>query len=239
MNLKIIYEDENILVVDKPASIVVFPEGSTKEKTLIDYLLEKSPVLKNVGKSPRYGIVHRLDKETSGILLVAKNNESLRFLQKEFKESKVLKKYLLLVVGDLKPNKGKIETLIGRSPKNRKKQKAFSLTSPEAKRKGLRKAITEYKVLERFSTRDRKYYTLIEVNPKTGRKHQIRCHFSSLGYPAAGDKLYSFKGQPEPESLKRHFLHASSLKIRLLDGKEKEFKSDLPEDLKEVLGKLK
>jgi len=234
MDLKIIYEDANILVIDKPSGIVVFPERPGKEKTLIDYLLEKFPSLKNVGESPRYGIVHRLDKGTSGILLVAKNNESLRLLQKEFQERMVQKEYLALVVGDLKPKKGTIKTLIGRDPKNGKRQKAFALTAPEVKKKGIREAITEYKVVKKI-----KDYTLVTANPKTGRKHQIRCHFLYLGHPIAGDKLYNFRRQPGPENLTRHFLHASYLKIRLPDGKEKEFKSELPKDLKKVLEKLK
>ncbi|MCH8741401.1 RluA family pseudouridine synthase [Patescibacteria group bacterium] len=254
MDIKIIYEDKNILVIDKPTGIVVFPaapegeppaqgkvhqrrrqrrEKLITEKTVIDLLLKEFPYIKTVGESPRYGIVHRLDKETSGILLVAKNGESLKFLQKEFKERKVLKVYLLLITGYLMPSQGKIETLLGRAPKNQKKQKAFSFNAPEAKKKGLRKAITEYRTLEKF-----KEYTLIEAIPKTGRKHQIRCHFSYLGHPIAGDKLYGFKGQQKPKNLRRHFLHASRLKIISPDGVEKEFKSKLSEDLEKVLKKL-
>jgi len=225
---KILYENDDLLVIEKPAGIIVFSEKETSEKTLIDYLLEKFPYLKNVGKPPRYGIVHRLDKDTSGILLVAKNENTLFYLQKQFKERKVIKKYLVLVVGVLKENQGRIETLIGRSPKNRQKQRIFLPFEPHSIRK--RKAITEYKVPQRFQN-----YTLVEAIPKTGRKHQIRAHFSYLGHPILGDKIYSFKNQPVPGGLKRHFLHASYLKIKLPNGKEKEFKSDLPEDLKEVL----
>jgi 23S rRNA pseudouridine1911/1915/1917 synthase len=232
--MKTIYEDENVLVIDKPAGIIVYPEEPIQEKTLIDELLKIYSNLKNTGKAPRYGIVHRLDKDTSGILLVAKNNKSLKFLQKQFKESKVIKKYLTLVIGKIEQNQGKIETLIGRSVKNGKKQKVYLSFSPEAKRKGLRKAETFYKVLERF-----KNYTLLEVIPKTGRKHQIRCHLSYILHPIAGDKIYSFKNQVIPKDLKRQFLHASYLKIEIPDNKIKEFKSDLPEDLKKVLKKSK
>jgi len=229
--IPILYEDENLLVIDKPAGIIVFPEKATSEKTLIDYLLEKFPNLRSVGNFPRYGIVHRLDKDTSGILLVAKNNKTLDFLQKQFKERKIIKKYLALVIGNIKENRGKIETLIGRSPKNRKKQRVYFPLEPSLK--GKRKAITEYKVLKRF-----KDYTLVEVIPKTGRKHQIRCHFTYLGHPIAGDKLYGFKKQPRPKGLKRQFLHASFLKIKLPDGKELRLKSNLPENLKKILKNL-
>jgi len=233
MELKILYEDKDLLAIDKPAGITVFPEKLTTEKTLIDYLLERFPDLKNVGKPPRFGICHRLDKETSGILLVAKNDKALEFFQKQFKERKVIKKYLALVVGNIKENRGKIETLIGRSPKNRKKQRVYLPFEPLAKEKKLREAITEYKVLERFNG-----YTLIEAIPKTGRKHQLRVHFSNLGHPIAGDKFYGFKNQPSPKNLNRLFLHSHYLKIKLADGKEKEFKSKLPEDLKEILENL-
>lgn len=251
MNLKTIYEDANILVIDKPAGIIVFPENQITEKTLIDYLLKDFSYLKNVGKPPRYGIVHRLDKDTSGILLVAKNNKALDFLQKQFQEGKIIKKYLALIVGNLKINQGKIETLIGKSLKNRKKQRAISLYTPGAKRQGLRRAITEYKVIKRFSASAKSYggsteafgeggkdYTLVQVLPKTGRKHQIRCHLAHLGHPIVGDKIYGFKGQPKPKNLKRHFLHAGYLKVQLPEGKEKELKSALPEDLKLIIKNL-
>ena len=231
MKFNILYEDENLLVIDKPVGIIVFPEKETGEKTLIDFLLEKFPELKKVGESPRYGLIHRLDKDTSGILLVAKNDQALEFFQKQFREQKVIKKYLALVVGDLKTEKGKIETLIARSPKNRKKQKVYLPFEPKAK--GKRRAITEYKVLEKYQN-----YTLIEVEPKTGRKHQIRAHLAYLNHPIAGDKLYGFKKQICPKGLKRQFLHASYLKIKMLDGQKREFQSDLPEDLKKTLTDL-
>jgi len=235
--IKVIYEDENLLTIDKPPNLIVFPEAPSpfaktsedkKEKTLIDYLLKNYPDLKNVGKPPRYGIVHRLDKNTSGILLIAKNNKALYFLQEQFKERKVIKKYIALVVGNPKQDFGEIETLIGRAPKNRKKQKIYLPHEPDSK--GKRKAITEYKVLERFDD-----YTLIEAAPKTGRKHQIRVHLAFIHHPIAGDKMYGFKNQPCPKGLKRQFLHAKYLKIKMLNGKEKEFKLELPKDLKEVL----
>jgi len=205
MELNILYEDEDLSVIDKPAGV-----------NCDDF--EKR--------------VHRLDKDTSGILLVAKNDKALEFLQKQFKERKIKKKYLALVAGNLKKGEGVIETLIGRSPGDRRKQKVYLSGEPNSQEK--RKAITEYKVLQRFEN-----YDLIEVEPRTGRKHQIRTHFVYLGHPIAGDKLYGFKGQICPEELKRHFLHASYLKIKLPDGETKEFKSELPDDLKLCLINLK
>jgi len=231
MDIKIIHEDANLLVVDKPAGIVVFPEGQTlinKEKTLIDYLVEQFPNLKDVGEAPRYGIVHRLDKDTSGVLLVAKSNEGLIFLQKQFKNREVEKKYVCLVDGTIKTDSGRIETLIGRATNDKRKQKAYSLGDPNSV--GKREAITEYKVLEDF-----KDYTLLEVEIKTGRRHQIRCHFSYLQHPIVGDKLYGFKNSKVPKGLTRQFLHSAYLKIQLPTGETKEFKSALPEELDNIL----
>lgn len=226
MDIKIIYEDKDLLVVDKPAGVVVFPEGQTKEKTLIDYLLEKYPNLADIGSPPRSGIVHRLDKDTSGILLVAKTSESLIFLQNQFINREVEKKYVCLVEGDIKEDRGEIKTLIGRAQGDKRKQKAYPLneTGP-----GKREAVTEYKVLKRY-----KNFTLLEVQIKTGRKHQIRCHLSYIHHPIAGDKMYGFKNSPVPSGLTRQFLHASYLKIKILSGEVKEFYSELPEDLKHV-----
>jgi 23S rRNA pseudouridine1911/1915/1917 synthase len=208
MDFKTIYEDENLLVIDKPAGIIT------------------SDLYPNLKK------VHRLDKDTSGVLLIAKNEKSLIFLQKQFKNRKVEKRYVALVVGNPKNEQGTIETLIGRAPRDRRKQKVYFPLGPNAK--GKREAITKYKVIKSF-----KDYTLFEVILKTGRKHQIRCHFSYLGHPIAGDKMYGFKNQPCPKELKRQFLHASYIKIKLPDEKIKEFKSILPDDLKLCLQKLK
>lgn len=232
MPLKIIYEDSELIVIDKPSGIIVFSEKKIKEKTITDLILKNRPYLKNIDKTPRYGLVHRLDKDTSGILLIAKDNKTLEFLQGQFQKRKVRKKYIALVIGKLKDNEGKIETLLGRSQKDGKKQKVYLPHEPNAK--GKRKAVTKYKALQKF-----KDYTLIEVEIETGRKHQIRTHFAFLLHPIAGDKMYGFKNQSCPEGLKRQFLHASQLKIKMPDNKEITFKSELPSDLKEILKKLK
>jgi len=249
MDIKIIYEDDSLLVVDKPAGVVVFPEGEFLKRevvlkrevgtpstlipsTLIDALIEDRPKLKDVGEAPRFGMVHRLDKDTSGVLLVAKTNESLEFLQKQFQESNVKKIYLALVVGCPKNEKGRIETLLGRAPSDRRKQKVYLPFSPDAV--GKRNAITNYKVVEKFSK-----YALIEIELETGRKHQIRAHLSYLGNPIAGDNLYGFKGQLCPKELARQFLHSNKLEITLPSGGRKEFVSELPDELKNILDNLK
>lgn len=271
MNFNVIYEDRDVLVINKPAGIIVFQEAPAKpnfvDKTLIDLLIEKYPKLADVGRPPRCGVVHRLDKYTSGLLLVAKNTEALIFFQKQFSihtffsikdirgrknlgktssqkigknspdlEKKLEKRYIALVTGTIKENNGIIETLIGRSPSDPKKQKVYPLEETKDKQreiKSKREAITEYEVLERFEK-----YTLLEVKPKTGRKHQIRCHFNYIHHPIAGDKMYGFKDSPIPEGLTRQFLHASYLKIKLPSSEYKEFKSELPEELQKIINKL-
>lgn len=201
LKIPIIYENEDLIVYDKPAGL-------------------------NSDDIPKR--IHRLDKDTSGILLAAKNDKTLEFLQDQFKQRKVEKKYLALTVGNLKDREGEVKTMLGRAPKDRRKQKAYLINEPGADRK--REAETRYKVLQKF-----KNYDLIEARPLSGRKHQIRAHLSFLGHPIAGDKMYGFKNQPVPEGLKRHFLHASYLKIRLTNEETKEFQAELPKDLKNVL----
>lgn len=203
--MKIIYEDDYLTVYDKPAGV----NSEDFEKR-----------------------IHRLDKNTSGLFLVAKTDESLDFFQKQFKERSVKKKYIALVTGNLKSEQGIIETFLGRAPKDRRKQKVYLPQEPGAA--GMRQAATHYKLLQRF-----REYDLIEVEPKTGRKHQIRTHLAYLGHPIAGDELYGFKNQFSPKGLKRQFLHASYLKIRLPGGSEKEFVLELPAELNEILNNLK
>ncbi len=201
--MNVIYEDENVKVIDKPAGV----NSDDFERR-----------------------VHRLDKDTSGIMLLAKNDEALAFFQKQFKERKAKKKYIALVVGHLKSEKGEVETLIGRSPADRRKQKVYLPQDPSFQ--GKRQAKTTYRVLQRLEN-----YDLIEAEPQTGRKHQIRTQLAYLGHPIAGDKMYGFKGQVCPKGLSRQFLHASYLKIALPNGQIKEFESELPKDLKICLPK--
>lgn len=229
--MKIIYEDNDIIVIDKPADLTVHPIRLGQNDTLVNQLLDKYPEIKNVGDdSLRPGIVHRLDKDTSGLMVIAKNNKSFEYLKKQFSERKIIKKYLALVNGRVKDKKGTITKSISLSKKDHRKRSALLDEKSQ-------KAWTEYKVIKRFSVKD-EHYTLLEVSIKTGRTHQIRIHLSSIGHPVAGDKQYKFKRQSSPENLNRQFLHAFYLKFKLPNGKIMEFKLDLPKDLKSVLQNL-
>ncbi len=215
--MRIIYEDENLLVVDKPAGIDVISLGAE--------LAKQYPELQKV---ERNGIIHRLDKETSGVILTAKSNHGLIFFQKQFKNKEVEKRYIALVIGNVKNDQGVIETLIGRNPGDRKKQKVFLEGEPGSEEQ--REARTDYKIIKQFND-----YTLLEASPKTGRKHQIRCHLSYIGHPIAGDKVYGFKNQPCPIELTRQFLHANFIRIQMPNGETKEFRSELPKELQKIL----
>jgi 23S rRNA pseudouridine1911/1915/1917 synthase len=215
--LNIIHENAMLLVVDKPAGLTVEQVG--------EQLKEQFPELEQLGRERRYGIAHRLDKDTSGVLLAAKTEEGFEKLQRQFADRRVEKRYICLVEGAISQESGVIHTLLARSPADRRKQRTYPL---EEAKEGRREAITEWRVLQRFND-----YTLLEVTPKTGRKHQIRAHMVQLGHPVAGDKLYGFKNQRVPEGLTRQFLHASSLKTG-----NKTFSSDLPQELNNVLNRL-
>ncbi|PIV10478.1 MAG: RluA family pseudouridine synthase [Candidatus Portnoybacteria bacterium CG03_land_8_20_14_0_80_41_10] len=220
IKLKIVYQDKNVLAIDKPAGLVVHPIKPDQNDTLVNGLIAYYPEIKDVGDdSLRPGIVHRLDKDTSGLMVVAKNNPAFEHLKNQFRERKVVKKYLALVIGQVKDDKGTITKSISLSKKDHRKRSA--LLDANAK-----KAWTEYQVAKRF-----KDYTLLEVSIKTGRTHQIRVHLASIGHPIAGDKQYKFKRRPELAGLKRQFLHAAYLKLKLPGGKLKELKSELPKDL--------
>lgn len=242
MTPKIIFEDDNIIVLEKPAGLLVHPTHRQEKDTLVDWLLEYYPDIKSakdgVGEDPnRPGIVHRLDRDTSGLLVIAKNNNSFKSLKEQFasgakslsdpqQEKEVTKKYLALVVGHPKEDKGTITKTIGMSRKDYRKR--TTLLDEYSK-----KAWTEYEVIKKY-----KNYSLLEVTPKTGRTHQIRIHLSSIGHPLAGDKQYKFKRQICPKGLDRHFLHAKYLKFYQIDGRIMEFNSELPKDLKAVIDQL-
>jgi len=220
--MNVIYQDKNILVIDKPAGLLVHPVKNEKN-TLTDWLIKNYPEIKNVGDSPiRPGIVHRLDKDTSGLIVIAKNQKTFDFLKNQFKNREIEKKYLALVHGKLKEKTGIIAKSISRS--KRGKQTIAPL-------KNTKSAITRYKVIKEFGN-----YTLLEAKPETGRTHQIRVHLSSIGHPIAGDEKYKFKRQEK--LLNRQFLHAKYLKFSLPDGSIKEFKSKLPKELNNILEKL-
>ena len=213
MKIPIIYEDENIIIIDKPAGLLVHPTSKKERNTLIDYF-------------PNARLAHRLDKDTSGLLILAKNEKTNDWLKSQFKNRQITKKYIALVHGRLKDKQGIITKTISRS----RKRGGSQTTTPIGKR---REAITRYKVLKEFEG-----YTYLEVSPETGRTHQIRVHLASIGHPIAGDEKYKFKRQPTPEELKRQFLHASYLKFSLPNGEVKEFHLNLHKDLEKILKNL-
>jgi len=216
--LDIIYEDDDLLVVDKPAGLTVHPAPGHPGHTLVNALLAHFPHLADTGDSLRPGIVHRLDKDTSGVMLVAKTSKAQADLAGQFKSYSVSKAYLVLVRGHLTPEEGIIEAAIGRDPRHRKKMAVIA---------GGREASTEYQVIRYIGD-----YTLLEVRPETGRTHQIRVHLGAIGFPVAGDKIYGVKCP----FLSRQFLHACRLGFNLPStGEYIEFKSDLPEDLEQAL----
>ncbi len=222
--LQIIYEDEHLLAVDKPAGMVVHPAAGHTTGTLVNALLAYCPQVANVGGVDRAGIVHRLDKDTSGLLLVAKDPETHAALQRQFKHRQVRKTYLALVEGRIYPKEGIIEAPVGRDQRARKRMAVTRTGRP---------AVTQYRAVEYF--RD---HTLLQVRPHTGRTHQIRVHLAWLGYPVVGDRVYGRRRQPLLPH--RHFLHAQELVFTHPVTKEKvTLTAPLPPDLKAVLARLR
>ena len=219
--LNIVYEDKDLLVVDKPASMTVHPAPGNPKHTLVNAILAHFPDLPDGGDSLRPGIVHRLDKDTSGLMLVAKNRQALNNLANQFKTRSVTKTYLVLVKGHLSPQKGFIEAPIGRDPHNRKRMAVVE--------KG-RDARSEYRVIKYAGD-----CSLLEVRLETGRTHQIRVHLSAIGYPVVGDVTYGVKSS----FVSRQFVHANLLGFKLpSSGEYIEFKSELPPELEQALDKI-
>ena len=232
--LKILYENESCFVIDKPAGMVVHPgEGETHLKgTVANAILTK--VEPDAGERNRPGIVHRLDKDTSGALLIAKTKEAYDFFVSQFKEGKVEKEYIVLVFGEPTHSIGRIDSPIGRSLKDRKKMAVI---------KDGRYAITDYEVQKFFESYDDGVVSLLKVEIPTGRTHQIRVHMEAIGYPVVGDDVYGEKKRnkkfKEKYSLKRQFLHAQKISFLSPDsGKEINVISSLPSDLQRVLSSL-
>lgn len=224
--LDIIYEDENVMVVNKAAGMVVHPAAGHASGTLVHAALAHAPEMLGIGGEKRPGVVHRLDKDTSGLILLAKNDQAHRFLQDQFRLRKTVKVYLALVDGHPPTPTGRIEAAIGRSQVQRKQMSVTRI------QKG-REAVSEYKTLESFANHD-----LLEVRPLTGRTHQIRLHLAFIGCPVAGDRIYGHKHASVP--LERHFLHAARLSIRLLnEEKPRTFEAPLPVELAQVLEALR
>lgn len=223
--LQIVFENESVIVVNKPAGMVVHPSAGHTSSTLVHALLAHLPQLTEQSEKQRPGIVHRLDKDTSGLILVAKSESSRLWLQQQFSSRKVEKTYLALVDGHPKTQRGRIEAPISRHPNDRKKMAIAPLT------KG-REAVTLFSIEKEFAS-----HTLLKVKPLTGRTHQIRVHLSSIGLPIVGDTLYGRKNPSLP--LKRQFLHAYEIKIILYsENILRSFHADLPEELEKVLANL-
>lgn len=223
--VEIIYEDRDIIVVNKPKGMVVHPANGNPDGTLVNAIMAIcKDSLSGIGGEVRPGIVHRLDKETSGILIVAKNDKAHINLSQQIKEHKVKKTYIALVKGIVKENNATINMPIGRSEKYRKK---MAVT-----KKG-KEAITHFKVLKRYDK-----YTLLEINIETGRTHQIRVHLSQIGYPIVGDEVYS-KGKNE-WNIKGQCLHAKSLDFKHpITNEDMHLEAKIPQYFEEILEELK
>jgi 23S rRNA pseudouridine1911/1915/1917 synthase len=224
--LHIIYENDHLMVINKPAGMVVHPAAGHSTGTLVQAALAHAPELEGIGGEQRPGVVHRLDKNTSGLILMAKDDRTYRWLQDQFRLRIVKKVYLALVDGKPPTPSGRIEAPVGRSTSQRKK---MAVVSPE---KG-RDAVSEYLTIESFPT-----HTLLEVHPLTGRTHQIRLHMAFLGCPIVADTIY---GHRHPTlALERHFLHAARLTITLPgEAQPRVFEAPLPPDLSVVLDDLR
>ena len=237
MDIPIIFEDNSFLIIDKPSGIVVNRSENAPAGTIQDWV-EKELRTKNLELRTnnedfikRLGIVHRIDKETSGLLVIAKNSEAFENLQKQFLSREVTKKYLALVHGKIVPVESSIKAPVGRLPWNRRK---FGVL-PEG-----REAETAYKVIEHYS-RNREVYSYLEVIPHTGRTHQIRIHLKYLGFPLVSDPLYTPQNvcREDRKWCPRLFLHAAYLRLKHPKTEEwMEFKSNLSEELRKVLSKL-
>lgn len=223
--LTILYEDRDLLVIDKPAGLVVHPAPGHASGTLVNAILHHCPDLEGIGGVRRPGIVHRLDKDTSGILLVAKNDLAHRHLQAQFKARTVEKTYLALVIGHLTPPAGRIDAAIGRDPRHR--QRMAVLPTHDG-----RPALTDYETLTCYTNA-----TLVAAHPRTGRTHQIRVHLAALGHPVVGDIVYG--PRRDAFGLGRHFLHAQRLRFRRpSDDAWLDLASPLPPDLQALLDRL-
>jgi 23S rRNA pseudouridine1911/1915/1917 synthase len=245
MKIKILYEDKDILVIDKPSGISVHSDGKTKEKTITDWVLNNYPKIKGIGESvtfnekkiDRPGIVHRLDKDTSGVLVIVKTKKAFAYFKKQFMDREIKKTYHAIVSGWVKNDHGTINKPIGRSPSDFRRHLAG-----RGVRGKLREAITEYRVLKRFEDSSNKF-TYLEIHPKTGRTHQIRVHMKFINHPVAGDTLYNPNGplptlprnSGEEKGGGRMFLHAKSIEFKDLKGKTIKIEAPLPKEFGKML----
>jgi 23S rRNA pseudouridine1911/1915/1917 synthase len=233
MDIQIIYEDDDIVAVNKPAGLVVHSDGRTDEPTISDWVLENYPQTKNVGESikltsgaeiQKHGIVHRLDRDTTGVLLIAKNQETFLFIKKQFQKREIKKTYRAIVYGTFRKGGGIIDKPIGREKKDFRRW-----TTGNGARGTLREAITEYEIL--YGSKE---FTYLEVRPKTGRTHQIRVHMKAIYHPIVCDRLYAPK-RTSALGMDRLALHALSIEFMLQSGEKIKIKAPLPDDIKEAI----
>ncbi|MGB3922046.1 MAG: RluA family pseudouridine synthase [Minisyncoccia bacterium] len=239
LSKNILYEDSDLLVINKPAGLVVHPDGRTKEPSVSEWFEKKFPEARSVGEPleletgeilERTGVVHRIDRETSGALILAKTKKGHAALKKQFQNREVSKIYHLFVAGDLKRDQGTIDLAIGRSINDFRKRSAERITRGEK-----REALTHFRVLRKPSD---KTSTFVEARPKTGRTHQIRVHFKAIGHPVVADKLYAPKGK-SILGFKRLALHARAVTFKNLSGQEVAVEAPYPEDFEQALSGLK
>lgn len=235
-SIKILYEDKDILALDKPAGLVVHSDGRTKEPSLADWILKKYPKLKSVGEPTmladgrdivRPGIVHRLDRDTSGVIVIAKNQKAFLHLKEQFQSRQVKKFYRAFVYGEMKDDRGIIDRPIGKSPSDFRQWSATRGAKGE-----MREALTRYRVIARG-----RGVSYIEAMPQTGRTHQIRVHLKAINHPVIGDELYA-AGRRPLLGFKRLALHALRIHFTLPDGKPMEVEAPLPEDFEGAIPKF-
>ncbi len=239
MEPKILKEEKDYIVINKPAGLVVHSDGRTDERTLCDWILKKYPETKDVGESfntpggetiSRPGIVHRLDRDTSGVIIVARTQKGFEYFKKLFQEREIEKKYHTFVYGNIKEEEGVIDAPIGRSKKNFKQWFAGLKTRGKT-----RDAVTRYTVLERSANKD---VTFIEVAPKTGRTHQIRVHLKSIYHPIVADALYA-PDRESPLSIQRTALHARTIFFKDWNDQIVSIEAPYPEDFQKALESFK
>ncbi len=226
--VKVLYEDDDLVVINKPAGIAVHPGEGLNEATLVDWLLKKYPQVSSVGDEPsiRPGIVHRLDKDVSGCLAIAKNQAAFEHLKKQFQDHTIQKEYTALVYGKVLEETKEIKFPLSRSESGK------MIARPEGTEGG-REATTIFDVLKKYPQ-----YTLLKVRTLTGRTHQIRTHLKAYGHSIVGDSLYAIKGQKIKENLPQIFLHASKLGFQGVKGTELKFEAPLPPALDNFLKQL-